>query len=555
MSRCCQISLCALLGALVACEPEPQGEGPPEGIDSIQHALSTIDCTKSNATGYKSGTPFPIVVVHVDGKPVQIDTANAYYVMAKAAAAAGVNIKVVSGFRTYAEQLYLYNCYINCNCNNCNLAAKPGYSEHNSGHALDLNTAAGGVYSWLTSNAGKYGFKRTVPSETWHWEWWGGGPGGGPCGGGDEAYYGISCLDDAGTCQSRKSYSCASGDWRTGLCPGGADVQCCTYYGVSCADGAGTCQSLKSYACASGDWRTGLCPGGTDVKCCINQPDAPDYPSLDLAAANITAVDSCKLGASAGIPDLFVGERTVVAVDLHNTGTAEATNTKVGIEAGAPHLEVRSWRILGGTGDGLVVDSSDAQPRGAPRSTFELSLGTIAPGVTKRVELTVVATAPSFDVMLGPWAASPLDASSGDQHTSDGLASPAISRELPGHPAVRAWVAHVDDYYEKAGYAIPPDKVVGYRPLDGDDLKASVELDVLGPEIPDNGIDDDCDGEVDSRPGETSMTGGCTTAPAAARPVWWPWLLVLVGALGARRRRGTSPRSRTDAGKAPRPPG
>ena len=39
-----------------------------------------------------------------------------------------------------------------------------------------------GVFNWLTAHGAGYGFKRTVPSEAWHWEWWGGGPGGGPCG-------------------------------------------------------------------------------------------------------------------------------------------------------------------------------------------------------------------------------------------------------------------------------------------------------------------------------------------------------------------------------------
>jgi hypothetical protein len=121
-------------------------------------------------------------VVRVDGKKAERASANAYYVMAKAASAAGVNIKVVSGFRTQAEQQRLYACYVNCNCNNCNLAARPGYSNHQSGHAFDLNTSAAGVLGWLNTNGARYGFKRTVPSEPWHWEWWSGGPGGGPCG-------------------------------------------------------------------------------------------------------------------------------------------------------------------------------------------------------------------------------------------------------------------------------------------------------------------------------------------------------------------------------------
>ncbi len=145
--------------------------------------LAAINCDEHKDTGYVKGSAFEITVVTIDGKPVEVQTANAFYAMAQAAAQAGVTIKVVSGFRTMAEQQELYNCYINCNCNNCNLAAKPGYSNHQSGHALDLNTGGAGVYNWLAKNGGAYGFSETVPSEDWHWEWWGGGPPtSGPCG-------------------------------------------------------------------------------------------------------------------------------------------------------------------------------------------------------------------------------------------------------------------------------------------------------------------------------------------------------------------------------------
>jgi hypothetical protein len=143
--------------------------------------LSSIACEEHTDTGYRDGNAFTIHVVTVDGKPVERDTANAYYVMAEAAQRAGVQIRVVSGFRTMAEQRHLYECYTSCSCNNCNLAARPGYSNHQSGHALDLNTSAPGVLRWLDNNAGRFGFRRTVPGEAWHWERWGGGPGGGPC--------------------------------------------------------------------------------------------------------------------------------------------------------------------------------------------------------------------------------------------------------------------------------------------------------------------------------------------------------------------------------------
>jgi hypothetical protein len=164
-------------------ELEDEPEDPMYWSHAPRDPLAAIDCAEHTDTGYKSGNPFEITVVTVDGKPVEVQTANAFHNMAQAAAKDGVTIKVVSGFRTMAEQQYLYNCYINCNCNNCNLAAKPGYSNHQSGHALDLNTGVAAVNNWLKAHGNAYGFEATVPSEAWHWEWWGGGPAvSGPCG-------------------------------------------------------------------------------------------------------------------------------------------------------------------------------------------------------------------------------------------------------------------------------------------------------------------------------------------------------------------------------------
>ncbi|CAF0734460.1 unnamed protein product [Didymodactylos carnosus] len=109
-------------------------------------------------------------------------TACAFDKMVSAAAAAGVKITIASGFRTIARQNYFWNCYQTKLCNNGNLAAKPGSSNHGKGIALDLNTDCGkqtgskpscdgsAVYQWLYNNGHKYGFTRTVQSEPWHWE-------------------------------------------------------------------------------------------------------------------------------------------------------------------------------------------------------------------------------------------------------------------------------------------------------------------------------------------------------------------------------------------------
>ncbi len=190
-ARTAGAALMMLVGTLHGCGDFPlDGDGEheleAEPVDDGSNILlqGIIDCSERADTGYRNGSPFSITVVTVDGKPVEKRTANAYYVMQQAAARDGVRIRIVSGFRTMAEQRYLYSCYTNCNCNSCNLAARPGYSNHQSGHALDLNTSEAAVYNWLSNNGGRFGFERTVPSERWHWEWWSGGPGGGPCGSG-----------------------------------------------------------------------------------------------------------------------------------------------------------------------------------------------------------------------------------------------------------------------------------------------------------------------------------------------------------------------------------
>jgi len=99
-------------------------------------------------------------------------TACAFARMAAAAARAGLQMKIASGFRTLARQQYFWNCYKTKKCNNGNLAASPGTSNHGRGKALDLNSGARGssMHRWLVANAGSFGFRATVPSEPWHWE-------------------------------------------------------------------------------------------------------------------------------------------------------------------------------------------------------------------------------------------------------------------------------------------------------------------------------------------------------------------------------------------------
>lgn len=143
----------------------PAAAAPAPTLDDTEVALAACRA----ATGYVRGRASSICITTIDGHAVEVHTASAYLAMRAAAAKDGVYIHIVSGFRTMAEQRRLYAAYRN---GTGNLAAPPGYSNHQSGHALDLNTSAHGVYAWLAHHGAAHQFRRTVPSEAWHWEHW-----------------------------------------------------------------------------------------------------------------------------------------------------------------------------------------------------------------------------------------------------------------------------------------------------------------------------------------------------------------------------------------------
>lgn len=121
--------------------------------------------------GYVNGQPVVLQLVTINGKPVEVATAAAFAKMRDAARRDSLSLKVVSGFRTMAEQEHLYKCYLTGSCNSGNFAVPPGFSSHQSGRALDLNARAPGVYDWLRAHASRFEFFETVADEPWHWEY------------------------------------------------------------------------------------------------------------------------------------------------------------------------------------------------------------------------------------------------------------------------------------------------------------------------------------------------------------------------------------------------
>jgi D-alanyl-D-alanine carboxypeptidase len=104
------------------------------------------------------------------GHLLHASAAAAFQRMSTAARGEGISLWVTSGYRSRAEQRWLYDRYRK---GLGPQAARPGRSNHQRGLALDLvvGDLTTPTYEWLAGNACRFSFKRTVRSEPWHWEY------------------------------------------------------------------------------------------------------------------------------------------------------------------------------------------------------------------------------------------------------------------------------------------------------------------------------------------------------------------------------------------------
>lgn len=137
------------------------------------------------AKGYHAGLPADVELADIDdkGHMLREDAAMAFIHMRDSAKReAGLTLIVNTAFRTSEHQQTLWNKYIRACAawenggrkgDKPTPAARPGYSNHQSGIAVDINRShdAGATDMWLAENAARFGFRRTVASEKWHWEY------------------------------------------------------------------------------------------------------------------------------------------------------------------------------------------------------------------------------------------------------------------------------------------------------------------------------------------------------------------------------------------------
>jgi D-alanyl-D-alanine carboxypeptidase len=123
---------------------------------------------------------------------MRAEAAQALQDMLAAAKTAGYVVTPQSGYRSYATQVSVYNSEVQSNGQTIadSESARPGYSEHQTGLAMDLGSASCNITDcfgdtpggkWVTANAYKYGFLLRYPAdatdttgyrtETWHFRY------------------------------------------------------------------------------------------------------------------------------------------------------------------------------------------------------------------------------------------------------------------------------------------------------------------------------------------------------------------------------------------------
>lgn len=136
-------------------------------IVNKQHPLNPIDYAPADLV-------FPNVPLRVPGNEsmqVRQVTAKALEQMFATAKSQGLNLQLSSGYRSYTYQVNLYNSYVKADgqARADQESARPGYSEHQTGLAVDLEPTSRHCEletcfaetpegKWLYANSYRYGF-------------------------------------------------------------------------------------------------------------------------------------------------------------------------------------------------------------------------------------------------------------------------------------------------------------------------------------------------------------------------------------------------------------
>lgn len=168
-------------------DPDPQGRGVElEAADS-----PTVIVNKQRPLQPADHVPEPLV--DIEGHHLREDAAAATAAMLRDMRAEGLTVGLTSAYRPYDEQVSTYRHWVELNGQDTadTVSARPGYSEHQTGLAMDLSDGGGcdlqacfaqtGAGRWAAQHAHEYGLVLRYPQgaqevtgytyEPWHYRY------------------------------------------------------------------------------------------------------------------------------------------------------------------------------------------------------------------------------------------------------------------------------------------------------------------------------------------------------------------------------------------------
>lgn len=176
-------------------ESQTTSASPAAARPSVESSPESLRCLVNKMRPFAQIDWEPNDLVDFEGQQLRTEAARAARTMMDAAKAEGVTLTVSSAYRSYAVQQQTYQHWVSVNGQRLadQLSARPGYSEHQTGLAIDFSSPEGcrleecyedtRAGRWLAKNAPNYGFILRFPKgqqaitgylfEPWHYRYLG----------------------------------------------------------------------------------------------------------------------------------------------------------------------------------------------------------------------------------------------------------------------------------------------------------------------------------------------------------------------------------------------
>ncbi len=152
----------------------------------LPSSYAPSDLVSASNSGIRRGSSYSLRNILIPDLTNMVSDANS----------SGIDLSIVSGYRSYQTQVNTYNYWLSQNNNNVALvdtfSARPGHSQHQLGTVIDFSSNEIGdklgdefgntkASKWLTQNAYRYGFVLSYPKgsetitgykfESWHYRY------------------------------------------------------------------------------------------------------------------------------------------------------------------------------------------------------------------------------------------------------------------------------------------------------------------------------------------------------------------------------------------------